>query len=46
MYNSLAAIEPYLNLDVPLEELAAGPDVAIEVGGFFRCPVLIVLQKS
>jgi V/A-type H+-transporting ATPase subunit I len=32
MYNSLAAIEPYLNLDVPLEELAAGPDVAIEVG--------------
>jgi len=33
MYNSLAAIEPYLNLDVPLEELAAGPDVAIEGGG-------------
>lgn len=30
--NLLAALEPYLSLDVPLEELANGPDVAIEVG--------------
>jgi len=28
----LAALEPYLTLDVPLEELADGSDVAIEVG--------------
>ncbi len=30
--NLLAALEPYLTLDVPLEELADGSDVAIEVG--------------
>lgn len=30
--NLLAALEPYLNLDVPIQELASGPDVAVEVG--------------